>query len=434
MLVVVYRRYGLHFFTPLALRRVTLARGEASYEAEGSVEAFLREHEFVFVAGVHRSGTTLMAQLLAEHPRVGGLGTDGAPRPPSDFDEGMFVQSVIPLFGISAEGLQSARLPGGERAQLGLGRWAHSPTAHITERRADLLTPAQQAKLLGEWAFFWNTSLPVLLEKSPPNIMWARYLAAAATPPSQLWPKGAACDDGLGAAQASCDNAPPPIGAESATEAIAEHSRAKFVLMKRHPIAVALAHWQLGACKDLSVRQLVEHWLLQMDTIKCDAGIPPPDDMDLNFTSLLDPNEEVEGQAERSAEVFCARARAAGVADVPALGVPAPLKGRVFFASLEGLARSPLALRILSIQLGLDKGGTGKDSGGSSLAQAHERLVKAEPPNAKYATQYDELLASSDEAREAHAHMIAELGDAVKQHGYDLADAALAERTSDDAM
>ena len=49
------------------------------------------EHRFVFLAGLHRSGTTLLARLLAAHPEVSGFSGTGVPA-----DEGQHLQTVYP--------------------------------------------------------------------------------------------------------------------------------------------------------------------------------------------------------------------------------------------------------------------------------------------------------------------------------------------------
>jgi len=49
------------------------------------------EHRFVFLAGLHRSGTTLLARLLAAHPEVSGFSDTGVPA-----DEGQLLQTVYP--------------------------------------------------------------------------------------------------------------------------------------------------------------------------------------------------------------------------------------------------------------------------------------------------------------------------------------------------
>lgn len=114
----------------------------------------LKNHKFVFVAGLHRSGTTVMADCLKEHPQVSGFADTGLPK-----DEGQFLQSVFPL----------AWKYGGP------GRFGFSEEMHLTEE-SELLTGENKEKISQEWGQHWDLSKPFLLEKSPPNILKTRFL------------------------------------------------------------------------------------------------------------------------------------------------------------------------------------------------------------------------------------------------------------------
>jgi hypothetical protein len=111
-------------------------------------------HQLVFVGGLHRSGTTLLADLLGEHPEVSSLQGTGVTK-----DEGQFLQDVYPL----------------GRESGGPGRFAFGERAHLTE--ADVgSADAARAKLLRSWTPFWDATRPVWVEKSPPNLLRFRYL------------------------------------------------------------------------------------------------------------------------------------------------------------------------------------------------------------------------------------------------------------------
>jgi Sulfotransferase family len=117
----------------------------------------MTDHRLVFIGGLHRSGTTPLARCLAAHPQVSGFAGTGV-----EEDEGQHLQTVYP----------AARVHGGP------GRFALRPAAHLTES-SPLLTPDTGARLLDQWRPHWDLSKPVLLEKSPPNLIMARFLQAA---------------------------------------------------------------------------------------------------------------------------------------------------------------------------------------------------------------------------------------------------------------
>jgi hypothetical protein len=110
----------------------------------------------VFVGGLHRSGTTLLADLLGSLPEVSALTATGVWH-----DEGQFLQSSYP----------TAHELGGP------GAFAFDARAHLTE--ADALDPsALRAELLAGWAPHWDLARRRLVEKSPPNLLRFRYLQA----------------------------------------------------------------------------------------------------------------------------------------------------------------------------------------------------------------------------------------------------------------
>jgi len=47
--------------------------------------------QYVFIAGLHRSGTSVLARCLREHPQISGFRNTGVPE-----DEGQHLQDVYP--------------------------------------------------------------------------------------------------------------------------------------------------------------------------------------------------------------------------------------------------------------------------------------------------------------------------------------------------
>jgi len=151
-------------------------------------------HQFVFLAGLHRSGTTLLARLLAAHPEISGFSGTGVPA-----EEGQHLQSVYPL----------AATYGGP------GRFGFAPESHLTEE-SPLASEENARAIFEQWSQHWDLSRPVLLEKSPPNLLKTRFLQA-------LFPGSA------------------------------------FVVIVRHPIPVSIptAKWRGTRRYD----RILEHWL-----------------------------------------------------------------------------------------------------------------------------------------------------------------------------
>jgi hypothetical protein len=111
--------------------------------------------QIIFIGGPHRSGTTMLADLVAQHPDVTSMSGTGYP-----MDEGQFVQDVYPV--------APAERP---------GYYAFDEQAHLTEE-SPLVSVSSAARLLGQWQQFWDVTAKVRLEKSPPNMLRSRFLGA----------------------------------------------------------------------------------------------------------------------------------------------------------------------------------------------------------------------------------------------------------------
>ena len=166
------------------------------------------EHKLVFVGGLHRSGTTPLARVLAEHPQVSGFGVTRATG--ATEDEGQHLQDVYPA----------------ARAYGGAGRFALRPEAHLTEA-SPLATQANAERLLEQWKPYWDLDREVLVEKSPPNLVMTRFLQA-------LYPE------------------------------------AYFVVIVRHPVVVALSTEKWLHAKTL--RTPLANWFAGHDAFAGDAG------------------------------------------------------------------------------------------------------------------------------------------------------------------
>jgi len=123
---------------------------------EDAVQKMMSGHRFVFLCGLHRSGTSLAFRCLREHPKISGFKDTGAPH-----DEGQHLQSVFP----------KAFQHGGP------AKFGFAPEMTLDET-SPLITPANRRKLFEEWSRYWNLHQPYLLEKSPPNLIKTRFLQA----------------------------------------------------------------------------------------------------------------------------------------------------------------------------------------------------------------------------------------------------------------
>jgi hypothetical protein len=170
----------------------------------------------LFVCGLHRSGTTALAQVLGSAPGVHAMTGTGVP-----MDEGQHLQRVYPA----------------ATAYGGPGAFALHPASALTEA-SELATGENARRILASWLPYWHlpagcrlrwgggAGTAVVLEKSPPNLVRTRFL-------QRLFPL------------------------------------ARFVVVRRHPAVVAVSTIAMRPDRDL--RTLLRHWLAAHDRYTRDA-------------------------------------------------------------------------------------------------------------------------------------------------------------------
>ena len=113
-------------------------------------------HHFIFVNGLHRSGTSILYRVLSSQRNFSGFSKTGVPE-----DEGQHLQSVY----------KAAKYYGGP------GRFGFDKRSYLTET-SSLISDKNRKKLFSEWSENWDLSKRFLVEKSPPNILRTRFLQA----------------------------------------------------------------------------------------------------------------------------------------------------------------------------------------------------------------------------------------------------------------
>ena len=187
---------------------LTATTDPASSLTFAQVREIEQSHHFVFLCGLHRSGTTLLFRMLREHPEMTGFANNKAADEWTPLeDEGQFLQGIYP----------PAMCYGGP------GSFAFAPEAHLTES-SELLTPENKAQLAVDWFPYWDLSKRFLLEKSPPHLLMTRFLQS-------VFPSSS------------------------------------FVIIVRHPVAVSLATTKWNP---RSLDSLIEHWLVAHEIFESD--------------------------------------------------------------------------------------------------------------------------------------------------------------------
>jgi hypothetical protein len=154
-------------------------------------------YKYVFVCGLHRSGTSVLANNIGRLENCTGFKNTPASVP----DEGQNLQDVYPF----------------EAEYGGPGRFGLDPRAHLTER-SELLRPDKVARLRASWHSYWDKSKTIFVEKTPGNLLMTRFLQAA-------------------------------------------FPNSYFIVIRRHPIPVCMGTPKLGQASATSLHNLFKHWL-----------------------------------------------------------------------------------------------------------------------------------------------------------------------------
>ena len=107
-----------------------------------------RQNRFVFVAGLHRTGTTLLARIIGSHPRVSAISHSPAPE-----NEGCYLQGAIPHTALHGRP----------------GHYATAPEEHYTEV-STYNTLETKERLLADWRPWFAPDKRWWMEKSPVNL------------------------------------------------------------------------------------------------------------------------------------------------------------------------------------------------------------------------------------------------------------------------
>lgn len=160
-------------------------------------------HQYVFIAGLHRSGTSILFQCLRANSYMSGFRDTGVHE-----DEGQHLQTVF--------------LPA--LAYGGPGKFGFNRKSHLTEN-SNLVSDYNRLRLFNEWKKYWDLSKPILLEKSPINLLQMRFL-------QKLFPDS------------------------------------YFIVIIRHPLATSYATQKWSKT---SIYSLIKHWLVCHETFLQDS-------------------------------------------------------------------------------------------------------------------------------------------------------------------
>lgn len=113
-----------------------------------------QKHKFIFICGLHRSGTSLLFKILKNQNNISGFENTN-----SIEDEGQHLQSVF----------NAANKHGGP------GKFGFDKKSYLNAD-SELVKEENKNKLFSEWSKHWDLSKEYLIEKSPPNLIRTLFL------------------------------------------------------------------------------------------------------------------------------------------------------------------------------------------------------------------------------------------------------------------
>ncbi len=116
----------------------------------------MTNHKFIFICGLHRSGTSLLHKILRNQKDISGFENT-----PAIEDEGQHLQTVF----------NAANKHGGP------GKFGFDSSSFL-DANSKLINPKNKKTLLNEWNKYWNLNKEFLVEKSPPNLVRTLFLQA----------------------------------------------------------------------------------------------------------------------------------------------------------------------------------------------------------------------------------------------------------------
>ena len=114
----------------------------------------IKDYKFIFICGLHRSGTSLLYKILKEQNTISGMDNTGVIE-----DEGQHLQSVF----------LAANKTGGP------GKFGFDKRSYLSDN-SNLITNKNKIKLFNEWKENWDLKKEYLIEKSPPNLIRTLFL------------------------------------------------------------------------------------------------------------------------------------------------------------------------------------------------------------------------------------------------------------------